>query len=103
MLRKKKIEDSIILKMILDVIKKEGATTFSLEDLSRKTKLSPATLLQRFGTKKNILHKAIELANQTLKENLTTRSLVNKSPLQEIVDIYLELSVPFAKTRRKWT
>jgi AcrR family transcriptional regulator len=94
--RTKKVGDSIILKMILEVIAKEGATTFSLEDLSKKTGLSPATLLQRFGSKRNILHKAIELANQDLKNNLTNRSVIDKSPLKEIINVYLELSMPFS-------
>lgn len=90
--RKKKTADLVILKMILEVITKIGATEFSLEDLSKKTGLSPATLLQRFGSKKNILYKALELANQELKDNFANRSLVNNSPLQEIMGIYLEFS-----------
>lgn len=94
--RKKKLDDAIILKMILEVIIKEGATTFSLEDLSKKTGLSPATLLQRFGSKKNILHKAIELSNQDLKKNLENKISIHKSPIQEIINIYLELSGPFS-------
>ena len=93
--RKKKTEDSVILKMILRVIIKQGATTFSLEDLSKETGLSPATLLQRFGSKKEILHKAIELANHDLQNDLTNRPVGNKSPLQEVMDIYMEFSAPF--------
>lgn len=93
--RKKKVEDSTILKIILEVIIKKGATTFSLEDLSKKTGLAPATLLQRFGSKKNILHKAIELSNQDLKVSFANKA-INQSPLQEIIDIYLNLSIPFS-------
>lgn len=94
--RKKKTEDAVILKMILEVLVKKGASTFSLMDLSIKTGLAPATLLQRFGSKEAILHKAIELANQELKDDFASRPIENKSPIKEIVDIYLELSIPFS-------
>lgn len=94
--RKKMIDDTTILKMALEVIIQVGATTFSLEDLRNKTGLSPATLLQRFGSKKNILHKAIELSNQDLKNNLNNRFMVNQSPMREVINIYLELSMPFS-------
>lgn len=95
--RHKKVDDASVLKMILDVIVQQGAMQFSLEDLSKKTTLSPATLLQRFGSKKNILHKALELANQDLKKDLMALDLANKSPLDEIINIYLELALPFAQ------
>lgn len=90
------IDDRMILKMALEVIVEVGVTTFSLEDLRNKTGLSPATLLQRFGSKKNILYKALELSNNDLKNNFNNRSIVNQSPLQEIINIYLELSMPFS-------
>jgi hypothetical protein len=94
--RKKMIDDTKILKMALEVIIEMGATTFSLEDLRNKTGLSPATLLQRFGSKKNILHKAIELSNNDVKNSLNNKSVVSKSPIQEVINIYLELSMPFS-------
>src|SRR5579862_300445 len=94
--RKKRIEDDVILKKILEVIKKVGATEFSLEDLRETTGLSPATLLQRFGSKKNIVYKAIELANYDLKTNFNKKILTNKSFIQEIIHIYLELSASFS-------
>lgn len=95
--RKKTIDDKTILKMVLEVITKVGSTTFSLEDLREKTGLSPATLLQRFGSKKNLLHKAIELSNNDLEDNFTNRVAISKSPIQEIINIYLELSMPFSR------
>jgi|GEM_PF-1822697 AcrR family transcriptional regulator len=93
--RKKKIDDSVILQLILEVIIEVGAASFSLSDLSRKTGLSPATLLQRFGSKKNILHKAIALANDNLNRELTNRKQTDKSYVQTIIDIYLELAGNF--------
>ena len=57
MTRKKITTDEDILAIILNVIIKVGATEFSLQDLSKETKLSPATLLQRFGSKNDILYK----------------------------------------------
>jgi len=93
--RKKKVTDEAVLKNILAVIVERGTTVFSLNDLSRKTGLSPATLLQRFGSKQQILHKALELANQDLQFKLANRKIINNSPVQEIMAIYLELASPF--------
>lgn len=95
MARNKQKTDEIILRQILDVIKNIGATKFRLEDLSQKTGLAPATLLQRFGSKKNILYRALALANQQLKHGLANRDIKYRSYVNEIIDIYLELAAPF--------
>lgn len=95
--RKKTIDDETLLKMVLEVITKVGPTTFSLKDLRKKTGLSPATLLQRFGSKKNILHKAIELSNSHLGDRFTNRVAISKSPTEEIINIYLDLSMQFSR------
>lgn len=103
--RIKKIEDTEILTKILEVIKEMGTTEFSLEDLRKATGLSPATLLQRFGSKKNILYKSIELANVQLKNNLIKSRSINKSNIKtrsyidEIIKIYLELGAAFSSPK----
>ena len=88
--RKKIITDNTILRIVFDVILKMGVYEFNLKDLSKKTGLSPATLIQRFGSKKNILFEAIKLAKQNLKKDLTKIDLRHISPTQEIINIYLE-------------
>lgn len=95
--RTKIMADVAVLKLIVEVIIEKGATTFSLQDLSKKTGLSPATLLQRFGSKKNILHRAIELANEDLKQKLNNSASDSKSIIQQIINIYLDLSLSFSK------
>lgn len=97
--RKKKKDDAVILKIILEVIIKVGATRFTLEDLSKKTGLSPGTLLQRFGSKRNILHQAMELAHHDLKENLDKEPAIHLSPKKEIIRIYLALASSFDHPR----
>jgi AcrR family transcriptional regulator len=88
--RKKILDDKTILQCAFEVILKVGASDFNLQDLSKKTGLSPSTLIQRFGSKKNILLEAIKLARQNLKEDLNKITLSHKSPTQQIINIYLE-------------
>ncbi len=95
MARTKKVTDDAILHIILETIVEVGATEFSLEDLSKKTGLSPATMLQRFGSKKAILHKALELANQNLDKTFTNHVSTAKSALHKISDMYIELCSAF--------
>ncbi|CEG61738.1 TetR/AcrR family transcriptional regulator [Legionella micdadei] len=97
MARIKKISDEAVLTIILDIITRIGAAQFSLEDLSRQTKLSPATLIQRFGSKKEILNKALELANKKLAEKLDSNNALAETSIQQIITTYLDLSLVFVK------
>lgn len=60
MTRTKKLNDSDALRIALQVIVTKGPSSFTLMDISKKTKLAPATLIQRFKTKDNLLFKALE-------------------------------------------
>lgn len=50
--RPKKISDSEILLIAFEVISREGFESFTFEQVSKATKLSPAALVKRFKTKK---------------------------------------------------
>lgn len=60
MTRTKKLSDSEVLRLALKVIVDRGPDSFTLGEVSKKTRLSPATLIQRFKTKNNLLLEALK-------------------------------------------
>lgn len=70
MAQKKSIDDGTVLEKALLVISKHGPDNFTLSDISKSVGLSPATLLQRFGSKQQLLIRAAKQANIKLKIDL---------------------------------
>ncbi len=72
MSRSKSVDDTTVLEKALLVISERGPETFTLADVSEVVGLSPATLLQRFGSKRKLLIAAAKQANATLDSDLKT-------------------------------
>jgi AcrR family transcriptional regulator len=53
--RPRTIDDSAILQAAGAVISKLGPSTFTLADVAKEVRLSPATLVQRFGSKRGLM------------------------------------------------
>jgi AcrR family transcriptional regulator len=53
--RPRTIDDAAILRAAATVISRHGPSTFTLADVARAVKLSPATLVQRFGSKRGLM------------------------------------------------
>lgn len=53
-MRTKKISDINVLLKAFNVISREGFDSFTLNQVSKETSLSPAALIKRFKTKKNL-------------------------------------------------
>jgi hypothetical protein len=53
--------------------------------------------LQRFGSKKEILYKALALVNKNLTQELEAESIQYTSACEEIINIYLKLAAGFDK------
>ena len=81
MSRIKKSTDSEVLVKALKVICSKGPNSFTLQDISSVVKLSPATLLQRFGTKEKLLRRAFGEADTEIhgfsKKGEGTKGLVH--------------------------
>lgn len=67
MTRTKKLSDSELLVKAFEVISREGFESFTLEQVSKKTGLSPATFIKRFKTKDRL---AFLARDQKWKTNL---------------------------------
>lgn len=70
MAQKKSIDDQSVLEKALLVISERGPDAFTLADVGRVVGLAPATLMQRFGSKQQLLILAAKQANVKLKQDL---------------------------------
>lgn len=66
-MKTKKISDSKVLDIAFTVISREGFDSFTLAQVSKATTLSPAALIKRFKTKRNL---ALLARNRRWDENL---------------------------------
>lgn len=70
MAQKKTIDDQSVLEKALLVISEHGPESFTLADVGRAVGLAPATLMQRFGSKQQLLILAAKQANVKLRGDL---------------------------------
>ena len=70
MAREKSIGDAAVLERALLVISDRGPETFTLGEVSQAVGLSPATLLQRFGSKRELLVRAAKQAYIKLESDV---------------------------------
>ena len=77
MAQKKTIDDAKVLEKALLTISALGPDNFTLADVGQSVGLAPATLLQRFGSKQQLLIRAALHAQAQLKSELET--LKNKN------------------------
>ena len=70
MSKKKNMEDHLVLEKALLVISEKGPDVFTLADIGKAVGLAPATLMQRFGSKQQLLILAAKQANVKLKSDL---------------------------------
>lgn len=61
--RRKTISDEEILDRALPLMVSAGPHAFTLADLAREVGIAPATLLQRFGSKQDLIHRAFAQDN----------------------------------------
>lgn len=88
--RPKKISDSEILLIAFEVISREGFESFTFEQVSKATKLSPAALVKRFKTKKRLAFLARNQkwdANMLQMHSLAQKDLTGLSGIYEFVRI----------------
>lgn len=70
MAQKKSIDDQSVLEKALLVISEQGPEKFTLADVGKAVGLAPATLMQRFGSKQQLLILAAKQANVKLRSDL---------------------------------
>lgn len=93
MSRRKTISDEDILDRSLPVMTRAGPAGFTLSDLAKEVGVAPATLLQRFGDKQTLIHRAFARDNERFVPWL--RSLPAGSGAHVVIRIYSEATELF--------
>jgi AcrR family transcriptional regulator len=86
--RQKSISDEAILDLALPVIAQAGPAGFTLADIARATGVAPATLIQRFGDKLTLTHRAFARDNERFIPWLKT--LPKGRGVDIVVGIYVD-------------
>jgi len=68
--RKKLLSDEAVLDAALSVMFRKGPADFTLADVSKECGVAPATLVQRFGGKHELIVRAIAQDNQAFARKL---------------------------------
>lgn len=87
MAQKKSIDDQSVLEKALLVISEQGPEKFTLADIGRAVGLAPATLMQRFGSKQQLLILAAKQANAKLRSDLEELKKKNLPWDQELIHL----------------
>jgi len=91
MARTKRLSDDQVLICAFRVIQKMGPIQFALADVARVADLSPATLIQRFKTKKQLLVETLQFVNRQLQQELTLVTPNDSSPLTSLIELLVQL------------
>lgn len=76
--------NSELLAGVVRVIERIGPVRLTLADVARETGLAPATLLQRFGSKRGLLLAVASQGSSGVHEQFARIRAMSRSPLQSI-------------------
>lgn len=82
--RPRTVPDAVVLDAALAVVARLGPTQFTLADVAGQVGLSPATLLQRFGSKRGLLLNLAEQAARGAGSCFDAVRAEHKSPLKAL-------------------
>ena len=82
--RPRRLPDSAILDAAVIVVGRMGPDRFTLADVGQEVGLSAATLVQRFGSKRNLLLAMLEQTINLVEERFIAAVNANESPLDGI-------------------
>ena len=82
--RPRTVEDSTILEAAVTVIRRIGPERMTLADVGEAAGLSAATLVQRFGSKRDLMLSVLKFTTNGLDERFETAVTRSDSPLEAI-------------------
>jgi AcrR family transcriptional regulator len=88
--RPRETSDEHILAATARVMQRLGPAQITLADVARETGVVPATLIQRFGTKRGLLLAACRAAPATVPLQFTAARAKYPSPLKALVELYAD-------------
>lgn len=84
--------DQDLLDAAMDIVREHGPTALTFAALSARVGLAPATLVQRFGTKADLLHAALARAWDLLEAETATADAAASLDASGAVDFLVQLS-----------
>ncbi len=94
--RSKLISDDDVLAAARAVVLERGPHRFTLADVSKKAGIAPATLIQRFGTKKGLMR---AFAKQAAERAAAREPISDEPPLKVLVRMLLRRAAPLAERK----
>lgn len=93
--RPKLVSDADLLDVAVRIIGERGPGGFTLADLGQQVGLSPATLIQRFGSKRQLIESAIERVNERLARAVSRVPTASDDAEAALVEWFVALAHPF--------
>lgn len=88
--RPRETSDEEILAATARVMQRRGPAELTLADVAKEAGVVPATLIQRFGTKRGLLLTAARTAPGGVPEQFAAARAKYKSPLKALVKLFVE-------------
>ena len=95
--RPRETSDEQILAATARVMQRRSPTQLTLADVAKEAGVVPATLIQRFGTKRGLLLAMCRTAPGAVPQQFAAARAKYKSPLKALIELYVECS-SFAPT-----
>jgi AcrR family transcriptional regulator len=95
--RPRETSDAEILAATARVMQRRSPADLTLAEVAKEAGVVPATLIQRFGTKRGLLLAAVKTAPASMPEQFAAARAKRKSPLKALVELFVECS-SFAST-----
>ena len=95
--RPRKTSDEHILAATARVMQRRSPTQLTLADVAKEAGIVPATLIQRFGTKRGLLLTLCRTAPGAVPQQFAAARAKYKSPLKTLIELYVECTA-FALT-----
>jgi AcrR family transcriptional regulator len=95
--RPRETSDEQILAATARVMQRRGPTQLTLADVGKEAGVVPATLIQRFGTKRSLLLAMCRTAPESVPQQFSAALARYKSPLRALIELYADCT-SFAPT-----
>jgi AcrR family transcriptional regulator len=95
--RPRETSDEEILAATARVMQRRSPTQLTLADIAKEAGVVPATLIQRFGTKRGLLLALCSTAPSAVPQQFAAARAKHKSPLKALIELYAECT-SFAPT-----
>jgi AcrR family transcriptional regulator len=95
--RPRQTSDAQILAATARVMQRRSPTQLTLADVAKEAGVVPATLIQRFGTKRGLLLTLCRTAPDAVPQQFAAARAKYRSPLKTLIELYVECTA-FAPT-----